>query len=92
VARQSTLLWCALPTPASADGKIEPGCNVRQAQAGAVLPSADLERGIDARRAALVGVTGAGPRIDHVPALRTGSAKIGGFMAQPRLSGIATRL
>ena len=63
VARPSTLLWYALPTPASADGKIEPGCNVRQAQAGTVLPSADVERGIDARVAALVGVTGAGPRI-----------------------------
>ena len=31
MARPSTLLWYALPTPASADWKIEPGCNVRQA-------------------------------------------------------------
>ncbi len=42
--------------------KVDPGCNVRQAQAGAVLPSADVKRGIDARRAAPIGVTGAGPR------------------------------
>jgi hypothetical protein len=49
VARPSTLLCYALPTPASADGKIEPGCNVRQAQAGVVLPSADVQRGMDAR-------------------------------------------
>ena len=61
VARPSTLLWYALPTPASADGRIEPGCNVRQGQAGAVLPSADVERVIGARRAVLVGVTCTGP-------------------------------
>jgi hypothetical protein len=63
VERPSTLLWYALPTRATADGKIEPGCNVRQAQAGAILPSADVQRGIGARRATLVGVTGAELRI-----------------------------
>ena len=94
MARPSTLLWYALPTAVPADGKIEPGCNVRRAQAGAVLPSADVERGMDARLGcAYRGDRGRAEDSDHVPALRTGSAKIGGFMAaRPRLSDIATRL